>query len=99
MAKNTRGKNNNPEGRNQYSGWMDSARERPITAALTTAAAVGAGVFLWSRRNQISDQLGNLTDQIGEWTENMRSNMPGQLETAEGGSAQSTSGSNTRTKA
>ena len=27
-----------------------------------------AGVFLWSRRNQISDQL-DLSDQIGEWTE------------------------------
>jgi len=100
MAKNTGGKNNNnPEGRNQYSGWMDSARDRPITAALTTAAAVGAGVFLWSRRNQISDQLGNLTDQIGEWTENMRSNVPTMMETADGGSSQSTSGSNTRTKA
>jgi hypothetical protein len=52
---------------------MDSARERPIAAAATAAAAVGAGVFLWSRRNQISDQLSNLSDQISEWTENMPS--------------------------
>ena len=69
-----RGRNNNPEGRNQYSsGVMDIARERPVTAALGAAGLVGAGVFLWSRRNQISDQLSNLSDQIGEWTENMRS--------------------------
>ena len=37
----------------------------------STAAAVGgsvaAGVFLWARRNQISDQIGNLADQVGGW--------------------------------
>ncbi len=70
---NQRGRNNNPEGRNQYSGWMDTARERPFTAAASAAAAVGAGVFLWSRRNQISDQIGNLSDQISEWREGMSS--------------------------
>ena len=70
----SRGRNNNPEGRNQYSGGMiDMARDRPFAAALGAAAAVGAGVFLWSRRNQISEQLSGLSDQIGEWTENMRS--------------------------
>ena len=76
MARNNqRGRNNNnPEGRNQYSNsWMDTARDRPIAAAATAAAAVGAGVFLWSRRNQISDQLTNLSDQISDWTDNMRS--------------------------
>ena len=75
MARNQRdGRNNNPEGHNQYSSsWMDSARERPFTAAATAAAAVGAGVFLWSRRNQISEQLGNLSDQIADWTEQMTS--------------------------
>ena len=60
MARNNqRGRrNNNPEGRNQYSSsWMDSARERPMAAAATAAAAVGAGVFLWSRRNQISESV------------------------------------------
>jgi len=71
---NRSGRNNNPEGRNQYSGGMvDMARERPITAALGAAAAVGAGVFLWSRRNQITDQLSNLSDQITDWADNMRS--------------------------
>ena len=70
----SRGRNNNPEGRNQYSSsWMDTARDRPIAAAATAAAAVGAGVFLWSKRNQISEQISNLSDQISDWTESMRS--------------------------
>jgi hypothetical protein len=72
---NSRGsRNNNPSGRNQYSGWTETARDRPFAAAAAAAAAVGAGVFLWSRRNQISDQLSNLSDQISEWREGMSSN-------------------------
>lgn len=71
---NQRSKNNNPEGRNQYSGsWMDTAKDRPYAAAATAAAAVGAGVFLWSKRNQISSQLSNLSDQISEWRDSMGS--------------------------
>jgi len=75
MATNNRGgnrsrsRNNNPEGRNQYSGWTDTAKDRPFATAAAAAAAVGAGVFLWSRRNQISDQISNLADQISEWRE------------------------------
>ena len=49
------------------------ARERPIAAAAAVGGAVAAGVFLWSRRNQISDQIGNLSDQISEWREGCRS--------------------------
>jgi len=65
-----RGQNNNPEGYNQYnSSWIDSARERPIAAAAAVGGAVAAGVFLWSRRNQISEQLSDLSDQISEWRE------------------------------
>lgn len=71
--RNTR--NNNPEGHNQYSnGWMDSARERPFSAAAAVGGAVAAGVFLWSRRNQISDEIGRLGEQIGEWRDSMQSN-------------------------
>lgn len=82
MAKNSnsnsnrgRSRNNNPEGHNQYSSgsWLDSARDRPIATAATAAAAVGAGVFLWSRRSTISDQISNLSDQITDWKDNMRS--------------------------
>jgi len=80
MAKsNQRGrKNNNPEGRNQYSnGWLDTARERPIAAAATAAAAVGAGIFLWSKRNEISNQISELSDQISDWTSEMRDGSSG----------------------
>jgi hypothetical protein len=68
-----RGRNNNPEGRNQYSGLAGTAREYPIAAAAAVGGAVAAGVFLWSRRNQISDQIGNLSDQISEWREGLMS--------------------------
>lgn len=75
-SSNRRGtKNNNPEGRNQYSDWgvMEMARERPMAAAAAAAGAAAAGLFLWSKRSQISQQISNLSDQIGEWTDNMRS--------------------------
>ena len=87
MARNNnRGRNNNPEGRNQYSGWMDTAKDRPYTAAAVAAATVGAGVFLWSRRNQISDQLSGLSEQISDWSSNMRSgSSDGEFEMAEEG--------------
>jgi hypothetical protein len=78
MARNNnRGRNNNPSGRNQYSSdWMDTVRERPIAAAAVAAASVGAGVFLWSKRNALSEQMSNLSSQISEWTESMRSGSP-----------------------
>jgi hypothetical protein len=68
-------KNNNPSGRNQYSDWgvMDMVRDRPVAAAAAAAGAAAAGLFLWSKRSQISNQLSNLSDQIGEWTDNMMS--------------------------
>jgi hypothetical protein len=65
------GRNNNPTGRNQYSGLMSSARDNPLATAAAVGGAVAAGVFLWSRRNQISDQIGNLADQIGDWREGL----------------------------
>ena len=68
------GRNNNPSGRNQYSwGVMAMARERPVAAAAAAAGAAAAGLFLWSKRAAISEQLSGLSDQIGEWTEGMRS--------------------------
>ena len=97
MATNNRGgnrsrsRNNNPEGRNQYSGWTETAKDRPFATAAAAAAAVGAGVFLWSRRNQISDQLSNLSDQISEWREGMSSSSGD--ESASGDSFMASSGS------
>jgi len=69
------GRNNNPNGRNQYSDWgmVDLVRDRPVAAAAAAAGAAAAGLFLWSRRSQISNQLSSLSDQIGEWTQNMTS--------------------------
>ncbi len=64
---------------------MDRARDRPLATAAVAAAAVGAGVFLWSRRNQISDQLSDLSDQISEWSQNFTAgdDTGGFLETGE----------------
>jgi hypothetical protein len=76
MARNNRsGRNNNPSGRNQYSSWgvMDLARDRPVAAAAATVGAAAAGLFLWSKRAQISEQLSSLSNQIGEWREGMQS--------------------------
>ena len=85
-------RNNNPQGRNQYSnGWVDSARERQVAAAAAAAAAVGAGVFLWSRRNQISDQISNWTDQFSEWTSGQPGD--GEFEMAGGDTSPTSSGS------
>lgn len=82
-----RGNNNNPEGKNQYtSGMFGAARERPATTAMAAAGAVAAGVFLWSKRAQISDQLSQLSDQIGEWTDQMGSDRSSELETVGGDS-------------
>src|SRR3954469_23378539 len=63
-------KSGNRSGGNRNSwGVMEMARERPMAAAATAVGAAAAGLFLWSRRAQISNQLSNLSDQIGEWTE------------------------------
>ena len=70
--RSNRGRNNNPSGRNQYSndwGVIELARDRPIAAAAVAAGAAAAGLFLWSKRTQISDQLTNLSDQFSEWRE------------------------------
>jgi hypothetical protein len=70
----SRSRNNNPSGRNQYSsGVLDLARDRPVAAAAVAAGAAAAGLFLWSKRAQISEQLSSLSEQIGDWTDNMMS--------------------------
>ena len=65
-------------------GVMEMARERPIAAAAAAAGAAAAGLFLWSKRSQISHQLNDLNDQIGEWKNNMNSDgaMSGMDDTA-----------------
>ncbi|WP_310467019.1 hypothetical protein [Sphingomonas sp.] len=73
MASNKRkSRNNNPEGKNQYSdSWLGSARDNGLTAAVAVGGAVAAGAFLWSRRAQISEEISRLGEQIGEWRESM----------------------------
>lgn len=55
------------------SHWGEAAKEKPFTTAAAAAGAVAAGVFLWSKRNQISDQISRLSDQITDWADDMRS--------------------------
>jgi hypothetical protein len=91
---NNRSKNNNPTGRNQYSSdWMDTVRERPVAAAAVAAASVGAGVFLWSKRHALSEQMSNLSSQISEWTEGMRSGSSEEFEMADSSPSGAATGS------
>ena len=72
MATNNRGRgdrNNNPAGRNQYSGVIGTARANPLSTAAAVGGVVAAGVFLWARR----DQIGNLSDQVSGWSEGLQS--------------------------
>lgn len=48
---------------------MGFLRERPVAAAAVAAGAAAAGLFLWSKRSHITDQLSSLSDQIGGWTD------------------------------
>lgn len=57
--------------------WAESARDHPLTTAAAAAGAAAAGVFLWSKRNQISDQISRLGNQISDWSENMQSGNSG----------------------
>ena len=86
-------KTNNPDGHNQYDrGWVDSAKERPFTAAAAVGGAVAAGVFLWSRRNQITDQIANLSDQLNDWREGMTADSGSFTDNSEAFSASSNRG-------
>ena len=79
---------------------MSTARGNPLTTAAAVGGAVAAGVFLWSRRNQISDQIGNLADKISGWREGMASGSDIAAEdTHSDETSMSTSGSGRRTQA
>ena len=58
----------NDRDRSRSNGVLEMARERPVAAVAAAAGAAAAGLFLWSKRTQISDQLGQISDQIGEWS-------------------------------
>jgi hypothetical protein len=66
-----RNSNRGRSGRSNEWGVTELVRERPLAAAAAVAGAAAAGLFLWSRRAQISSQLSSLSDQIGEWSEGL----------------------------
>ena len=72
MAKNN-SNNRRGEDRSIMSSWSDTAKDKPFATAAAAAGAVAAGVFLWSRRNQITDQISRLSNQITDWADEMRS--------------------------
>jgi hypothetical protein len=90
------GRNNNPTGRNQYSDWgvIEMVKERPLAATAAAAGAAAAGLFLWSKRTQISDQLSNLSDQFSEWRDRSGSDFDdtADLTTTDSRSGMSTTG-------
>jgi hypothetical protein len=95
MPRNSeRNRSNRSRSSNDW-GVSEMVRERPIAAAAAAAGAAAAGLFLWSRRAQISNQLSNLSDQIGDWTENMGSS-EGQFDTDDGTAGLTTTGSSAR---
>ena len=53
--------------------WAETAKDSPLKTAAVAAGAVAAGVFLWSKRNEISNQISELSDQISDWANEMRS--------------------------
>ena len=97
---NNRSRNNNPSGRNQYSSdWMEMVKDRPIAAAAVAAASVGAGVFLWSKRNALSEQMSNLSSQISDWTQSMGSSDDEDFEITGAGGGSMSSGATGSTSA
>ena len=78
MARNTRGgrsrsSSSGNRGSDRTGGVIEIARDRPMAAAAVASGAAAAGLFLWSKRSQISNQLSNISEQIGEWTDNFGS--------------------------
>lgn len=90
MAKtNQRGRNNNnPNGHNQYTNeWLAPVKDHPFASAAAAAAAVGAGVFLWSKRNQVGNQVNKISrtanemgrkasEKASDWMDQMQSKSP-----------------------
>lgn len=64
------GRSSNNSDRNRTGTRTRGVRDNPLAAAAAVSGAVAAGLFLWSRRNQISDQISDLAEQISDWREN-----------------------------
>ena len=72
MARNSNNQRGSSGQQSMMSGWADTAKERPIATAAAVGGAVAAGAFLWSRRNQISDQISQMSGQAGNRSETLR---------------------------
>ena len=79
MARNSRSSSNRSRSSSRSSSdeplmsqWGQTARDNPLKSAAIAAGAVATGVFLWSKRNEISNQISELSDQIADWTNEMR---------------------------
>jgi hypothetical protein len=55
------------------SHWAEAAKHNPVKTAAAAAGAAAAGVFLWSKRNEISNQISRLSEQVTDWAEDIRS--------------------------
>ena len=82
---NQRGRNNNnPHGHNQNTNeWLAPVKDHPIASAAAAAAAVGAGVFLWSKRNQVGNQVSKISrtaNEMGRRASNKASSWMDQLQ-------------------
>ena len=80
-------------------GVMEMAREHPFTAAAAAVAvgALAAGIFLWSRRDQISDQFGHLIEGLSGEEEEFGEDISGGTTTPAVTRTTGTSRSRTRT--
>ena len=72
-SNSNRSKNSSRSDQPLMSHWTDTAKDKPFTTAAAAAGAVAAGVFLWSKRNQISGQISRLSDQVSDFAEDFRS--------------------------
>ena len=68
-SRSSRSNSSRDNDQSMMSHWTETAKDNPVKAAAAAAGAVAAGVFLWSKRNQISEQIGRLSDQISDWSE------------------------------
>jgi hypothetical protein len=68
---------NSKNDRSMMGHWGETVADNPMKSAAAAAGAVAAGVFLWSKRNEISNQISRLSDQVSEWADEMRSSSTG----------------------
>lgn len=59
-----RGTATNANGGNRDRRALSMAKGNPLALAAAVVSAFAAGVLLWSRRNEISDQIGKLADDM-----------------------------------